>query len=153
MTGSTIAFASTSTSPIPPTSPTGALPDQRFPFVPDNMLRDHRKIAFYDLTELDPARGEAIYTGMGVGDHYAGPTWDDRALLARGPAVLPVKIAARELPLSQGFDEKEIPPPSDRFPDRRTTHQRLAALHDRAGTEWGSRCTTPPATVPSRPMW
>ena len=55
-----------------------------FPYAPDNVMRDHRKISFYDLTELDPGRGESIFTGMGVGEHYAGPTWDDRAILVRG---------------------------------------------------------------------
>ena len=40
--------------------------------LPDVALRDHRKISFHDVTETDPARGEAIFTGMGVGDHYAG---------------------------------------------------------------------------------
>jgi len=82
-----------------------------FPFVPDNIMRDHRKIAFYDVTELDPGKGEAIYTGMGVGKHFVGPTWDDRGVLARGPVLLPLKGAARELLLSQGFDESEIPAP------------------------------------------
>jgi hypothetical protein len=82
-----------------------------FPVMPDNMLRDHRKIAFYDLTERDPARGEALFTGMGIGEHYGGPTWDDRALLVRGPAALDAKTAARGLLLSQGFAEDEIPPP------------------------------------------
>lgn len=31
----------------------------------DNMLRDHRKLVFYDATEADPYR-EALYTGAGV---------------------------------------------------------------------------------------
>ncbi|HET9294359.1 MAG TPA: hypothetical protein VFO06_08710, partial [Gemmatimonadales bacterium] len=44
----------------------------------DNWMRDHRKIAFYDISEADPYRGEAIYTGMGVGEHYVGATWEDR---------------------------------------------------------------------------
>src|SRR5258705_9361329 len=45
---------------------------------PDNVMRDHRKIVFHDVTEADPFRGEALYTGMGVGQQYMGPTWDDR---------------------------------------------------------------------------
>jgi len=80
-------------------------------FVPDILFRDHRKISFYDLTELDPGRGEAMLTGMGVGEHYAGATWDDRALLVRGPAALDFKTEARDLLLSQGFREEEIPRP------------------------------------------
>jgi len=80
-------------------------------FVPDIMFRDHRKISFYDITELDPGRGEAIYTGTGVGEHYAGATWDDRAILARGPSVLSLKTEARKVLLSQGFREDQIPAP------------------------------------------
>ena len=80
-------------------------------FLPDDMMRDHRKIAFYDVTEADPSKGEAIFTGMGVAEHYVGPTWEDRAVLIRGPAILDVKREARELLLSQGFEEDEIPPP------------------------------------------
>ncbi len=80
-----------------------------FPYAPDNVMRDHRKISFYDITELDPGSGESIFTGMGVGEHYAGPTWDDRALLVRGPAALQAKEAAREVLLTQGFEPAEIP--------------------------------------------
>ena len=80
-------------------------------FVPDILFRDHRKISFYDLTELDPGKGEGMFTGMGVGEHYAGATWDDRAILARGPALLDLKTEARKLLLSQGFKDDEIPAP------------------------------------------
>jgi hypothetical protein len=85
-------------------------------FVPDNVMRDHRKIAFYDVTEFDPGKGEAIFTGRGIGEHYAGPTWDDRSIMARGPVLLSIKTAARELLLSQGFDEMDIPEPLRSFP-------------------------------------
>ena len=83
----------------------------KMPFLPDLLLRDHRKISFFDVTELDPGRGEALFTGVGVGEHYAGPTWEDRALLLRGPALERLKDAARELLLSQGFATDEIPAP------------------------------------------
>jgi hypothetical protein len=53
----------------------------------DDFIRDHRKISFYDVDPADPQRGMALYTGMGVGEHYTGATWDDRAL--RDDAVLP----------------------------------------------------------------
>lgn len=105
------------------------------PFVPDNLLRDHRKIAFRDVTELDPAKGEALYTGMGVGEHYSGPTWDDRALLVRGPALLPLKDAARELLLSQGFQESEIPAPLRPRPRPPDYADRVAALRSRGWTD------------------
>ncbi|UCE02635.1 MAG: hypothetical protein JSW67_00010 [Candidatus Latescibacterota bacterium] len=77
--------------------------------IPDNLLRDHRKIAFYDITEEDPYKGMAIYTGMGLGEHYAGGTWEDRALMVTGPAALSLKRAARELLQNQGFAQEEIP--------------------------------------------
>lgn len=82
-----------------------------FAFAPDNMMRDHRKMAFYDVTEADPSKGEALFTGMGVGEHYLGATWDDRTLLVRGPALLPLKKCARDLLLSQGFGDDDIPEP------------------------------------------
>lgn len=83
----------------------------RFVSLPDNIMRDHRKFAFYDLTEEDPYRGEAIYTGAGVGEHYANLSWEDRALLVRGPAALGLKHAARELLLNHGVPPDRIPHP------------------------------------------
>jgi hypothetical protein len=101
------------------------------------MLRDHRKIAFYDLSESDPARGEALFTGMGIGDHYGGPTWDDRALLVRGPAALYAKTAARELLLSQGFAEEEIPPPLRPVTRPANYEEKTAALEKEGWTQRG----------------
>jgi hypothetical protein len=75
------------------------------------MMRDHRKIAFRDVGEDDPSGGIAILTGMGVGQQYLGPGWDDRSLIVQGPALLELKRAARDLLLSQGLKETEIPPP------------------------------------------
>ena len=83
----------------------------RVPFAPDDLMRDHRKISFYDVSELDPGKGEALYTGMGIGEHYAGKSWDDRAVLVRGPAILSLKDEARRLLRQQGFREDEIPVP------------------------------------------
>jgi phosphatidylserine/phosphatidylglycerophosphate/cardiolipin synthase-like enzyme len=79
--------------------------------LPDNVMRDHRKILFYDITEEDPYRGMAVYTGMGVGEHYAGPAWEDRAIALEGPAALSVKESALALLRIQGFEEDEIPWP------------------------------------------
>jgi hypothetical protein len=79
--------------------------------VPDNVIRDHRKIAFYDITEEDPYRGMAMYTGMGIGEHYAGRNWEDRAIIVQGPSALSVKDAARELLETQGFEPHDIPFP------------------------------------------
>lgn len=103
-------------------------------FTPDNIMRDHRKITFYDVTELDPSKGEAIYTGMGVGEHYAGPTWDDRAVLARGPVLLSLKHAARELLLSQGFDQSEIPVPLRALPKPQNYDEMLERLRAKGWT-------------------
>ena len=89
------------------------------PFAPDNLVRDHRKIAFRDVTERDPGRGNGMYTGVGVGEHYMSATWEDRALLVQGPALVRLKTAARELLLSNGFEPEEIPAPlrEQPFPD------------------------------------
>ena len=77
--------------------------------MPDMVMRDHRKIAFYDVSEADPYRGRAIYTGMGIGEHYVGAGWEDRAMMVQGPALLSLKTAARQLLANQGFDDAEIP--------------------------------------------
>jgi len=73
------------------------------------MMRDHRKIAFYDVTEEDPYKGMAMFTGMGIGEHYVGANWEDRAFMVQGPGALAVKDAARNLLLAQGFEDQEIP--------------------------------------------
>ncbi|MEJ2504222.1 MAG: hypothetical protein P8177_13075 [Gemmatimonadota bacterium] len=78
---------------------------------PDALIRDHRKISFFDVDPSDPARGRALYTGMGIGEHYNGPTWDDRALLIEGPVLTSLRDAARDLLLQQGFSPEQIPYP------------------------------------------
>lgn len=77
--------------------------------VPDTWMRDHRKVVFYDLTESDPYRGEALLTGAGVGEHYANLSWEDRSLLLRGPATLALKEAARALMERQGLGGARLP--------------------------------------------
>jgi hypothetical protein len=79
--------------------------------MPDNVIRDHRKICFYDITEADPYKGMAVYSGMGIGQHYVGSAWEDRGIMTQGPATLEVKNAARELLLNQGFVPEDIPHP------------------------------------------
>jgi hypothetical protein len=98
------------------------------PFIPDILLRDHRKISFYDVTELDPGKGEAIFTGMGVGEHYSGPTWDDRAILVSGPSLVHLKDEARELLYSQGFTDAQIPVPLRDLPEPDDYDEMLAQL-------------------------
>lgn len=80
------------------------------PLVPDNIMRDHRKLAFYDLREDDPARGELLIAGAGIGEQYASATWDDRALLLRGPAALEAKERARQLLRNHDIAESDLPP-------------------------------------------
>jgi len=75
----------------------------------DDFLRDHRKIAFFDITEEDPARGVGIFTGQGVGEQYAEGAWEDRTLEVYGPAMLPLKQYARDLLVGQGFKPDQIP--------------------------------------------
>ena len=79
------------------------------PFAPDSITLDHRKLFFYDVTEDDPGRGQALFSGTGVGSEYGGPTWDDRGLLASGPAILQLKKEAGRLLRSQGFADADIP--------------------------------------------
>jgi hypothetical protein len=86
------------------------------PFGPDNAMRDHRKIAFYDVTESDPGRGEAIFAGTGIGEQYTTGTWEDRALRAAGPTLLALKDACREKLLRNGFEPAEIPGPLQPLP-------------------------------------
>src|SRR5690349_4200352 len=78
---------------------------------PDDVMRDHRKIAFRDVSEDDPFGGVGILTGMGVGEHYLGPGWDDRSLVLQGPVLLQIKQAARDLLRSQGVAAEDIPAP------------------------------------------
>lgn len=77
--------------------------------LPDNMMRDHRKMVFFDITEEDPYRGEALFTGAGIGEHYANLSWEDRSLLVRGPALLPLKAITRDFLTDQGIPRRHVP--------------------------------------------
>ncbi|MGH7617363.1 MAG: hypothetical protein ACREPM_09065, partial [Gemmatimonadaceae bacterium] len=81
------------------------------PFTPDNIVRDHRKLVLYDLTEADPDAGELLVTGIGIGEHYASATWEDRGYRLRGPAALAAREALRVTLASNGFTPDQIPPP------------------------------------------
>jgi hypothetical protein len=105
--------------------------------LPDAAMRDHRKIAFYDVSEADPYRGMALYTGTGVGEHYIGAGWEDRGMMVQGPIALSLKGSARQLLLNQGFTEAEIPwelRPRARHPD----YDRMVADSIRSLGDWGS---------------
>jgi hypothetical protein len=96
--------------------------------MPDNLMRDHRKIAFYDITEANPWRGRAMYTGTGIGEHYAGRNWEDRAIIIQGPAALGVKTAARHLLEQQGFRPEEMPFPLRPVPVAPDTGARIDSV-------------------------
>jgi len=81
------------------------------PFTPDNVMRDHRKIAFYDLNEADPYGGAMLLMGVGLGEHYASATWEDRGYRLRGPVTLEVRDAVRRTLRENGFREEDIPEP------------------------------------------
>jgi hypothetical protein len=100
---------------------------------PDNLMRDHRKLAFYDVSEADPYRGRAVYTGMGVGQQYLGPTWEDRSLEVVGPMLADLKRAVRELLLSQGMHERDMPLPLQEEPRSYGYDARLASGREQSG--------------------
>jgi hypothetical protein len=104
--------------------------------VPDNIMRDHRKIAFYDVTEDDPYRGLAMYTGMGIGEHYAGRNWEDRAIMIQGPSALTLRDAARNLLRAQGFTEDEIPIPLRSKPKPPDYDARVDSMRSAMLREW-----------------
>jgi hypothetical protein len=114
-------------------------------FAGDILMRDHRKLAFYDATESDPTAGGGLITGEGVGEHYQGPYWEDRSLVLRGPEVVRLKTAARRLLLSQGFRGEEIPhclredPAGAGAFDPAWTTSLLTAMNE---TGWGAKSAT-----------
>jgi phosphatidylserine/phosphatidylglycerophosphate/cardiolipin synthase-like enzyme len=77
--------------------------------MPDDAIRDHRKVVLYDVSEEDPYRGMAMYAGAGVGEHYAGAAWEDRAIMVQGPAALALRDAARRLLEAQGIVGGDMP--------------------------------------------
>jgi hypothetical protein len=141
----------------------------------DNLLRDHRKLILRDVAAEDPASGEMVLSGVGIGDHYADATWDDSGMVVQGPGAMEALLQAREVLLRNGLGPGQLPPPLrslERAPDH---HARMAALeaagadalilqvHNRTG--WGVKDATfvqmllydlaPPGTllyVPD-PLW
>ncbi len=104
------------------------------PIAPDTIVRDHRKIIFFDVTELDPGQGAAIYGGVGVGEQYASATWEDRAVRLAGPAALSVKDAARRYLKANGFRDEEIPYPLRPLPKPADYDARVRELEARGWT-------------------
>ena len=104
------------------------------PIAPDNMVRDHRKIAFFDLTELDPGKGQALFGGVGVGEQYATATWEDRAVRLAGPAAVTLKDAARRYLQANGFPDADIPLPLQPLPKPLDYDEQVKALEARGWT-------------------
>lgn len=104
--------------------------------MPDDIMRDHRKMAIADVTEADPTRGIAILTGLGVGEHYARFRWLDRTLVLRGPAAAALKREAHDLLLSQGVRERDIPAVLRAVPAPSDGERRVLELERRA---WSAR--------------
>ncbi|MDB4889964.1 MAG: hypothetical protein JWL61_1819 [Gemmatimonadetes bacterium] len=119
------------------------------PFTSDNMMRDHRKMAFYDLDEADPWRGSLILMGVGVGEHFASSTWEDRGYRLRGPATLEARAAARRVLRAHGFRDEDIPEPLREVTPGKTAEQRMdlgdyvgraIQVHNEVG--WGAKMSS-----------
>ncbi len=104
------------------------------PIGPDNAMRDHRKIIIRDVTEADPAAGEVILAGVGVGDVYASAWWDDRAILIQGPAALAAKTAARQVLEANTLRGDQLPAPLRPVPFALDHGARVAALEAAGAT-------------------
>ncbi len=96
--------------------------------VPDNLIVDHRKLAFWDVSEEDVSKGGAVFSGMGIGEHYTGPTWEDRGVMIEGPVLLGLRDQARFVLEQQGFAPDQIPPPLRPKPFPADHEERLAEL-------------------------
>jgi hypothetical protein len=137
------------------------------PLGADNLMRDHRKLVLRDIFEDDPASGELILSGVGVGDHYATATWDDRSLLVQGPGAAEVLPFLRRTLARNGLGGTSLPAPlrpRQRAPDHAArvagleeagADARILQVHNRTG--WGDKDATfvqmllydlaPPGTV------
>lgn len=136
-------------------------------FGADNLMRDHRKLVIRDITETDPAAGEVILTGVGVGDAYTSERWEDRGVILQGPAALEAKRMARQVLETNGMRGDALPRPLRPLPYALDYASRTSALeaagataralqtHNRTG--WGDKDATfvqmllydlvPPGTV------
>jgi hypothetical protein len=117
-----------------------------FPMTPDNLMRDHRKIAFYDVTESDPWAGGMLIMGVGVGEQFATSTWEDRGYRLSGPATLEARAALRRLLRAHSVSASDFPPPLRATAPRRETERRFnlgdyvgraLQVHNEVG--WGAK--------------
>ena len=93
------------------------------PFAPDNLMRDHRKLVLYDVNEADPNRGAVFVMGIGIGEMYSSPTWEDRGFRLSGPATLEARAALRQALRSNGYSESDIPAPLRAVASKRAQEQ------------------------------
>ena len=93
------------------------------PFVPDNFMRDHRKLVLYDVNEADPYRGAVFVMGIGIGEMYSSATWEDRGFRLSGPATLEARAALRQTLRSNGYSESDIPVPLRAVASKRAQEQ------------------------------
>ncbi|HKW09632.1 MAG TPA: hypothetical protein VJO33_04585, partial [Gemmatimonadaceae bacterium] len=93
------------------------------PFVPDNLMRDHRKLVIYDVDEADPTRGAVFVMGIGIGEVYSSASWEDRGFRLSGPATLEARSALRQALRNNGFSESEIPAPLRAVASKRAQEQ------------------------------
>jgi hypothetical protein len=103
------------------------------PFTADNIVRDHRKLALYDLSDENPEAGQLLVTGIGIGEHYASATWEDRGYRVRGPAALEALHAVRRTLRANGLTDVQLPEAlrdtGDDGPPRATTDTARSATH------------------------
>lgn len=81
------------------------------PLAPDNLMRDHRKLVLYDLNEADPDKGALFVMGIGIGEMYANPSWEDRGFRIHGPVALEARAALRRTLRRNGYSADDIPLP------------------------------------------
>jgi hypothetical protein len=93
------------------------------PFAPDNLMRDHRKLVLYDVTEADPTRGAVFVMGIGIGEVYSSASWEDRGFRLSGPATLEARAALRQALRSNGYSETDIPAPLRAVASKRVQEQ------------------------------
>ncbi|HSE27634.1 MAG TPA: hypothetical protein VLA95_05350 [Gemmatimonadales bacterium] len=105
-----------------------------FPLGADNEQRDHRRLVLRDVSEADPAAGEMLLSGVGVGDRFTSAEWEDRVLLVTGPAAARAKRAAREVLLRNGLAERDLPAALRASPPGPDPAARIAALEAAGST-------------------
>ncbi len=71
-----------------------------------NFMTDHRKVFFKDLIESKPENAMAIYGGMGFGELYTGPNWEDRGIKVEGPAAIKLKDEINHILERHGINEE-----------------------------------------------